>query len=366
VPAHLQNILAGVFEWASPGQARRGRKQLRAAVDVPTIEGGRVMKARDIMSRDTECVSAGDTLEVAARRMAQKGIGALPICGQDDRLQGMLTDRDIVVNAIARGKDVARTLVSELAQGKPVTIGADDSMRETLATMERAQVRRLPVIDGHRLVGIISAADVARQLPRREAGALLQEISKPRRRRPAARLMRTALVAASAAGASYFLRKQYSAKPGTIRQSTVVNVPVRSVYDQWTQFEEFPTFMSGVDQVEQLDDRRLHWRGKVAGKVRDWDATITEQVPDERIAWKATSGKRNDGIVRFEPLGTDTTRVEVEMAFEPEGVAELVGSAIGLPERRVKGDLERFRELIEKRGGQPSGAWRGEVGDSSS
>ena len=105
--------------------------------------------------------------------------------------------------------------------------------------------------------------------------------------------------------------------------------------------------MSGVEQVQQLDDRRLHWRGKVAGKVRDWDATITEQVPDERIAWQATSGKRNDGIVRFEPLGNDTTRVEVEMAFEPEGVAELVGSAIGLPERRVKGDLERFRELIE-------------------
>ena len=116
----------------------------------------------------------------------------------------------------------------------------------------------------------------------------------------------------------------------------------------------------------QLDDRRLHWRAKVAGKVRDWDATITEQVPDQRIAWQATSGKRNDGIVRFESLGNETTRVEVEMAFEPEGVAELVGSAIGLPERRVKGDLERFRELIEKRGGQPSGAWRGEVGNPTS
>jgi CBS domain-containing protein len=322
------------------------------------------MKARDIMSSGTECVSASDTLETAARRMATEGVGAMPICGDDDRLQGMLTDRDIVVRAIARGKDVARTLVSELAEGKPVTIGADDSVRETLATMERAQVRRLPVIDGHRLVGIISAADIARHLPRRKSGKLLQEISK-RHRGPVSQLARVALVAAPVAGAAYFLRKR-SRKPGSIRQSTVVNVPVHSAYDQWTQFEEFPSFMSGVEQVQQIDDLRLHWRGKVAGKARDWDAKITEQVLDQRIAWQATSGKRNDGIVRFESLGNDTTRVEIEMAFEPEGVAELVGSAIGLPERRVKGDLERFRELIEKRRGQPSGAWRGEVGNSTS
>jgi uncharacterized membrane protein len=230
--------------------------------------------------------------------------------------------------------------------------------------MERAQVRRLPVIDGHRLVGIISAADVARHLSPRKSGKLLQEISKPRRRGPGSQMARVALVAVPLAGAGYAMRKRRGGS-GAIRQSTIVNVPVRSAYDQWTQFEEFPSFMSGVEQVQQLDDRRLHWRGKVAGKVRDWDATITEQVPDQRIAWQATSGKRNDGIVRFEPLGTDTTRVEVEMAFEPEGVAELVGSAIGLPERRVKGDLERFRELIEKRGGQPTGAWRGTVGPVS-
>jgi uncharacterized membrane protein len=140
-----------------------------------------------------------------------------------------------------------------------------------------------------------------------------------------------------------------------------VHVPVRSAYDQWTQFEEFPSFMDGVEQVQQLDDRRLHWRAKVGGKVRDWDAKITEQVPDQKIAWQATSGKRNEGVVRFEPLGEDRTRVDVEMKFEPESVTELVGSAIGLPERRVKADLERFRELIEKRRGEPSGAWRGET-----
>ncbi len=148
------------------------------------------MKARDIMSSGTECVSASDTLETAARRMAKEGVGAMPICGDDDRLKGMLTDRDIVVRAIARGKDVARTLVSELAEGKPVTIGADDSIRETLATMERAQVRRLPVIDGYRLVGIISAADIARHLSPRKSGKLLQEISRPNRRGPQCRGLR--------------------------------------------------------------------------------------------------------------------------------------------------------------------------------
>jgi uncharacterized membrane protein/CBS domain-containing protein len=319
------------------------------------------MKARDIMSRNTECVSASDTLETAARRLAEAGVGAMPICGDDDRLKGMLTDRDIVVKAIANGKDVARTLVSELAQGKPVTIGADDSVGETLETMERTQVRRLPVIEGHRLVGIISVADIARRVPRRKSGALLRELSKPSSRRAPARLARLALIAVPVAGASYLLTTRRSVKAGSIRQSTVVHVPVRSAYDQWTQFEEFPSFMSGVEQVQQLDDSRLHWRAKVGGKVRDWDAMITEQVPDERIAWQATSGKRNEGIVRFEPLDSERTRVDVEMNFEPDGVTELVGSAIGLPERRVKGDLERFRELIEKRGGQPTGAWRGDI-----
>jgi uncharacterized membrane protein/CBS domain-containing protein len=322
------------------------------------------MKARDIMSRNTECVSTGDTLEAAARRLASAGVGAMPICGEDDRLKGMLTDRDIVVKAIAHGKDVARTLVAELAEGKPVTIGADDSIGEALETMEKAQVRRLPVIDGHRLVGIISAADIARRLPRRKSGELLQQLSKPRSRGLGSRIARVAMVAAPVAAVGFVVQSRRSGGLGSIRQSTVVHVPVRSAYDQWTQFEEFPAFMSGVEQVQQLDDRRLHWRGKVAGKVRDWDAKITEQVPDQKIAWQATSGKRNDGIVRFEPLGADRTRVDVEMAFEPEGVAELVGSAIGIPERRVKGDLERFRELIERRGGQPSGAWRGEVGNN--
>jgi CBS domain-containing protein len=323
------------------------------------------MKARHLMSHDAECVSAADTLEEAARRLASAGVGAMPICGEDDRLKGMLTDRDIVVKAIAKGKDVARTLVSELAEGKPVTIGADDSVSEALRTMERAQVRRLPVIDGHRLVGMISAADVARRLPRRRSGRLLEAVSQPSSRSARGRIARIALVVAPLAGAAYVMRSRRSGKPGAVRQSTTVHVPVRSAYDQWTQFEEFPSFMEGVEQVRQVDDRHLHWRAKVGGQPREWDAEITEQVPDRRVAWRSTGGKRNDGVVRFEPLGGDATRIEVEMMFEPDGIVELVGSAIGLPERRVKGDLERFRDLIERRGGDPSGAWRGQVRDEA-
>lgn len=135
------------------------------------------MKARDLMSPDTECVAAGDTLEQAARRLAELGVGAMPICGDDDRLLGMLSDRDIVVKAVARGKDLATTFVRELAEGKPVTIGADDSVGETLKTMAKARVRRLPVIDGHRLVGIVSQADVARRVSARRSGRLLAAVS---------------------------------------------------------------------------------------------------------------------------------------------------------------------------------------------
>ena len=134
--------------------------------------------ARDVMTPNPECIGENETLLDAARKLAQLGIGSMPICGQDDRLKGMLTDRDIVVKAIAQGKDPASTRAGELGEGKPVTIGADDSLQETLQTMARYQVRRLPVIDGHKLVGIIAVADIARQLTDDELkGDLIQAIS---------------------------------------------------------------------------------------------------------------------------------------------------------------------------------------------
>jgi CBS domain-containing protein len=134
--------------------------------------------ARDVMTPNAECIGENETLLDAARKMADRGYGAMPICGEDNRLKGMLTDRDIVVKALAKGKDPASTRAGELGAGKPVTIGADDSLAETLQTMARSKVRRLPVIDGHDLVGIVAVADVARELDDDQAkGNLIQAIS---------------------------------------------------------------------------------------------------------------------------------------------------------------------------------------------
>jgi uncharacterized membrane protein len=149
-----------------------------------------------------------------------------------------------------------------------------------------------------------------------------------------------------------------------IEQSIDVDVPVRTAYDQWTQFEEFPKFMEGVEEIRQVDDTHLHWRTKIAGKVKEFDAVITEQTPDQRIAWTSEDGPEHAGVVTFHRLGDSQTRVMVQMDYEPEGAAEKVGDALGLVKRRVKGDLERFKELIEGRGTE-TGAWRGEVKQSA-
>jgi CBS domain-containing protein len=134
-------------------------------------------KARDIMSTDCTCIGENESLVDAAKLLAEKNVGAVPICGEDDRLKGMLTDRDIVVKALAKGKDPAKTRASELAQGKPVTIGADDSVEEALHTMAEHKVRRLPVIDGHQLVGVVSQADLAKNVEEEKVGDLVEAIS---------------------------------------------------------------------------------------------------------------------------------------------------------------------------------------------
>lgn len=146
----------------------------------------------------------------------------------------------------------------------------------------------------------------------------------------------------------------------TIEQSIEVEAPLSTVYNQWTQFEEFPEFMEGVDEVRQLDDRRLHWIGSVAGRRHEWDAEITEQVPDQRIAWRSISGTQNEGHVQFERISDSRTRVRVRISYQPEGAAEKIGTALGIASARVKGDLKRFKEFIEARG-QATGAWRGEI-----
>ena len=134
--------------------------------------------AREIMTPDATCVGEKETLADAAQKMADLGVGSLPICGEDNRLKGMLTDRDIVVKALAKGRNPADVTAGELAEGKPVTIGADDDVQEILRTMSQYKVRRLPVIDGHQLVGIVAVADVARALPDRPVGDLIDALSE--------------------------------------------------------------------------------------------------------------------------------------------------------------------------------------------
>jgi len=151
-----------------------------------------------------------------------------------------------------------------------------------------------------------------------------------------------------------------TAAPTTIEEEIEVNVPVTTAYNQWTQFEEFPKFMDGVEEVRQLDDTLLHWAASIAGKRAEWDAKIIDQQPDRRISWESVDGKQTRGTVTFEEAGPERTRVRLTMTYRPEGLAEKAGSAAGLDRRRVRGDLERFRELIETRGVE-SGAWRGEV-----
>jgi len=146
----------------------------------------------------------------------------------------------------------------------------------------------------------------------------------------------------------------------TIERSIEVNVPVRTAYNQWTQFEEFPHFMEGVKEVRQTDDTHLLWVAEIAGKQEKWNAEITEQRPDHRIAWRSTSGAQNAGVVTFHYINETTTRIMLQVEYDPEGIVENVGDRLGVVSRRVEGDLKRFKEFIEGRK-VPTGAWRGEV-----
>jgi uncharacterized membrane protein len=146
----------------------------------------------------------------------------------------------------------------------------------------------------------------------------------------------------------------------TIEKSVEVAVPVRRAYNQWTQFESFPEFMDGVEEVRQITGKLVHWRTKMAGVAREFDAEIIEQHPDRRIAWRTTDGPDQGGVVTFEPLTEGTTRVALAMEFQPEGLAEKIADATNMVERRVQRDLEHFKEYIESRGTE-SGAHRGSV-----
>ena len=145
-----------------------------------------------------------------------------------------------------------------------------------------------------------------------------------------------------------------------VTESIDLDVPVSTAYNQWTQFEEFPQFMEHVDEVRQLDDTNLHWKVTIAGKTEEFDAEVTEQVPDTRIAWKSTSGRENAGVVDFHRLDDDRSQITVVMDAETEGVMEKVADMAGVAESQLRNDLESFKEMVEARGSE-TGAWRGQV-----
>ncbi len=147
---------------------------------------------------------------------------------------------------------------------------------------------------------------------------------------------------------------------GRVEKTVEIERPLRMVYDQWTQFEEFPRFMEGVEEVRQLDDKTLHWKARIAGKTEEWDAEIVQQIPDQSIAWRHTRGAVNAGSVVFTPLDARRSRVTLALEYDPKGFVEKVGDILGVVARRVEGDLERFKRFVEERPTE-TGAWRGQI-----
>lgn len=155
-------------------------------------------------------------------------------------------------------------------------------------------------------------------------------------------------------------RTQRGSRIQEIEESIEIEVPVRMAYDQWTQFEEFPRFMPTVESVKQIDDSHLHWKANVAGKVKEWDAEITQQIPDQMIEWRSTTGPKNGGVVTFDKVRENRTRVKLRLWYEPQSTMERIGGAVGGVKLTAKGNLKRFKQMLERRGVE-TGAWRGEI-----
>ena len=157
--------------------------------------------------------------------------------------------------------------------------------------------------------------------------------------------------------------EQHMTNMNDITQSLDVDVPVHTAYNQWTQFETFPRFMGGVEEIRQVDDTHTHWKISIAGVTREFDAEITEQIPDERVAWRSTGGTTHAGVVTFHKLADDKTRVTLQLDTEPDGLVEKAADKLGFTKRQAAGDLKRFKDFIESEG-SATGAWRGEVSNN--
>jgi uncharacterized membrane protein len=199
-----------------------------------------------------------------------------------------------------------------------------------------------------------------RSTPTSSAWAAERAIEDEMRRRPGRYGAVAALVLGGILLSNQMRKSRGFRAESTVEESIDVNVPLSTAYNQWTQFEEFPKFMASVQEVKQLDDTHLHWSANVAGKTKEWDAEITEQIPDQRIAWRSIGGVKNEGVVTFNKIADDRTRIVLHMDYAPETAGEKIADAVGGVKLMAKGNLKRFKELIEGRGVE-TGAWRGTV-----
>jgi len=206
------------------------------------------------------------------------------------------------------------------------------------------------------VAGLCTAGLVFRQRRHRSVTSLPVELPQDSNGR--SKLL--GMAALLGAGGMLLFDRRLQRPQHTVHETIELDVPVSTAYNQWTQFKEFPTFMSSVEEVRQLDDTHLYWKATVAGKSKEWDAEITEQIPDQRIAWRSTSGVGNSGVVTFHALPGERSRVELQMKYHPETLTEEVGDAVGGVKLTAKGNLRRFKTLVETRG-KETGAWRGTV-----
>jgi len=274
--------------------------------------------------------------------------------------------------ALADAVDAASPLASELAEDEKLRRRARSAIFHAMAARNelRPQGTLRQLMGNQRLHAHLRAT--IEQLEAARA-----QVQRKRRRQRLVRMTLLALPAAAfavPASRTWLMarlrpvgEKAASVRPDLpiggerqIVEQIEVGVPVSTAYNQWTQFEEFPLFMEGVDDVRQLDDTRLHWVASIGGSRAEWDAKIIEQLPDERISWTSESGQHTRGEVSFESLGHAQSRIRLTLTYTPEGINQALGSAVGMDARRVRGDLERFKQLIESRGVE-DGAWRGEV-----
>jgi uncharacterized membrane protein len=248
----------------------------------------------------------------------------------------------------------------------------DEKFRHrVMAALEHADAARRRALPATGMAATIArlTTDDELQGHLRDMRKALDKAQRRVRRKKQSHRMRNTLIVVGGTGAALaavpMLRSRFSSNGAgsaltTVEEELEVGVPVSTAYNQWTQFEDFPLFMDGVDHVQQLDDTRLRWVASIGGKQAEWEAKIVEQVPDTKIVWETLDGRETRGTVWFDKLGEDRTRVRLVMSYRPEGPRERMGAAAGLDRRRIRGDLERFKELVESRGVE-SGAWRGEV-----